>query len=72
MRIDQKAMGQMFQEQDIQMESYYILFGGFTKMPGIGGGGNAVHVDRKQEDGLLRLSYQNNDARFLTLLFKWI
>lgn len=71
-RIDQKAMGQIFQEQEIQMESYYILFGGFTKMPGIGGGGNAVYVDRKQEDGLLRLSYQNNDTRFLTLLFKWI
>lgn len=71
-QVDQKAMDQIFGEQQIQLDSYYILFGGFTKMPGIGGGGNAVYVVRNQKDGLLRLPYQNNDTRFLTLLFKWI
>ncbi len=71
-KVDQKAMNHIFEEQEIQLDSYFILFGGFIKMPGIGGGGNAVYVDKKKEDGLLRLSYQNNDTRFLTLLFKWI
>lgn len=70
--VDQRAMNQIFEEQEIHLDSYFILFGGFIKMPGIGGGGNAVYVDRKQGEGLLRLSYQNNDARFMTLLFKWI
>lgn len=71
-QVDQKAMDQIFGEQQVQLDSYYILFGGFIKMPGIGGGGNAVYVDRNQKDGLLRLPYQNNDTRFLTLLYKWI
>lgn len=71
-KVDQKAMNQIFEEEEIHLDSYFILFGGFIKMPGIGGGGNAVYIDGKQGDGLLRISYQNNDTRFMTLFFKWI
>lgn len=71
-KVNQKAMKEIFQEEEIHLDSYFILFGGFIKMPGIGGGGNAVYVDSSKEDGMLRLTYQNNDTRFLTLLFKWI
>lgn len=70
--VDQEAMNQIFEEQEIHLDSYFILFGGFIKMPGIGGGGNAVYVESGKEEGRLCLSYQNNDTRFLTLLFKWI
>ena len=70
--VDQEAMNQIFEEQEIYLDSYFILFGGYIKMPGIGGGGNAVYVNSGKTDAMLRLSYQNNDTRFFTLLFKWI
>lgn len=70
--VDQKKMKQIFDEQGIVLESYFILFGGYTKLPGIGGGGNAVYVSGRETDESLRLSYQNNDTRFITRLFKWL
>lgn len=70
--VDQKKMKQIFDGQGIVLESYFILFGGYTKLPGIGGGGNAVYVSGRETDERLRLSYQNNDTRFITRLFKWL
>ena len=70
--VDQKQMKQIFNEQGIELETYFILFGGYAKLPGIGGGGNAVYVSGQEADESLRFSYQNNDTRFMTRLFKWL
>lgn len=76
--VDVRAVRELLEAQGEYLESYFLLFGGYMKLPGIGGGGNAVYVrDREREgnrigDSLQRIPYQNNDAEFVTRLFKWI
>lgn len=68
--IRQDAWNQVLKEQGIEEEGYYISFGGYLKLPGVGGGGNAVYVEPGAEKELLVLPYFNNDKVIWTRLFK--
>lgn len=76
--VDVRAVRELLREQGIYLKSYYLLFGGYTKLPGIGGGGNAVYVrdgggeGKQMGDSFQRIPYHDNDTEFMTRLFQWI
>lgn len=49
--IETKAFGEMLAESGSSTEGVYILFGGFMKQPGVGGGGNMVYADLAELTG---------------------
>lgn len=68
--LRKEAWNEILQEQGIEAGDYYICFGGYMKMPGIGGGGNAIYVDGQGEGDLLVIPYYDNDAVLWSRLFK--
>lgn len=68
--IHRDAWQEVLREQGIEDDTYYVGFGGYLKLPGIGGGGNAVYVDAEEEAELLVIPYYDNDAVLWTRLFK--
>ena len=40
------------------------------KLPGVGGGGNAVYVDMNEAEEMMTIPYFNNDTVLWTRLFK--
>lgn len=54
-------MQEMLEECGSSTEGIYILFGGFMKQPGVGGGGNMVYMDVSQLAGdKLEMEYDNH------------
>lgn len=60
--IDRREMNCVLQKYGIQEESFYLGFGGYRKMPGIGGGGSFVYVDYSGQEEELVIPYWNRDA----------
>lgn len=56
--IDRKAMDVLLSEQGINERSFYLGFGGYMKLPGMGGGGCSVYVDYEESQGNLVIPYQ--------------
>lgn len=67
--IHREAWEQVLECNGIQEEIYYISFGGYSKLPGIGGGGNIVTVDSKMKGDLI-ISHINNDKLFWNWVIK--
>ncbi|MDE5866033.1 MAG: transcriptional regulator [Lachnospiraceae bacterium] len=70
--IDRKAMDSILRKYDITENTFYLSFGGYMKIPGIGGGGSIVYVDYSGENGKLIIPYWNRDADIATIIFKRI
>lgn len=70
--IQRDVWQELLQEQGIKEDTYYVSFGGYMKLPGIGGGGNAVYVDAGNEEEVLVIPYFNNDTVLWTWLFKML
>ena len=70
--IDPKAMGRIIQEYGITENTFYLSFGGYMKIPGIGGGGSLVYVDLGGDNEELIIPYRNRDADIATMIFKRI
>ena len=70
--IDRKAMDSILQEYGIADNTFYLSFGGYMKIPGIGGGGSLVYVDFSGENEELIIPYWNRDAEIATIIFKGI
>lgn len=68
--IQRDAWNEILREQGIEEDEYYVGFGGYLKLPGIGGGGNAVYVDAGEQEDLLVIPYYDNDSEFWNRLFK--
>lgn len=68
--INRVALDQVFREKKIEAGHFYISFGGYTKLPGMGGGTNAVYVDYKGTAGDLVIPYQDNEKDPWNWLFK--
>lgn len=68
--IDRKAMDSILQKYDITESAFYLNFGGYMKVPGIGGGGSLVYVDYSGENEELIIPYWNRDADIATIIFK--
>ncbi len=70
--IDRRAMDSILQKYDITESAFYLSFGGYRKIPGIGGGGSLVYVDYSGENEKLIIPYWNRDADIATIFFKRI
>ena len=70
--IDRKAMDSILQQYGIAENTFYLCFGGYMKIPGIGGGGRFVYVDFSGENEELIIPYWNRDAEIATIIFKGI
>ncbi len=70
--IDRKAMDSILQKYGIAENTFYLSFGGYMKIPGIGGGGSLVYVDFSGENEELIIPYWNRDAEIATIIFKGI
>ncbi len=68
--IKRDAWRKVLQEQGVETDTCYVSFGGYLKLPGIGGGGNAVYVDLEEAEEILVIPYFNNDRVLWTRLFK--
>lgn len=70
--IDRKAMDSILQKYGIAENIFYLSFGGYMKIPGIGGGESLVYVDYSGENEELIIPYWNRDADIATIIFKRI
>lgn len=70
--IDRKKLDRILKEQNVNEEMFLVYWGGFSKIPGVGGGGNGIFVDYTEQEGNLVVPYVDNDRDFITWLFKYL
>ena len=70
--VDMNALDQLFQEQGISVNNFFIRFGGYMKLPGFGGGGCAVYVNRNEGGEHKVLPYYNNDKELISVIYKYL
>ncbi|MCM1387418.1 MAG: M56 family metallopeptidase [Bacillus sp. (in: Bacteria)] len=70
--IDRKAMDGILQKYGITENTFYLSFGGYRKIPGLGGGGSLVYVDYGKGNEKLIIPYWNRDADIAARIFKGI
>ena len=63
-------MDNILREQGIEEDTFFIGFGGYLKIPGIGGGMSFVEVDYGGQDEKLVIPYWDNEAFITTIIFK--
>lgn len=68
--IKREAMDQVLNEKKIDAKRFYISFGGYMKLPGMGGGTNAVYVDYEGTSGDLVIPYRDCEKDWWIWLFK--
>lgn len=68
--IERRAMDRVLHEYGIEETDFWILFGGYEKLPGLGGGGSLVHVDYSGQEEKIEFPYQDSDACLTTILYK--
>lgn len=66
--VDTEGLECMLKEINREDEIVFLFFGGFYKIPGIGGGGNGVFVDLEEQTGEQVIPYQDADKN----IFMWI
>lgn len=68
--VDAEGLQSMLKETGREDETVFLFWGGFYKMPGIGGGGNAVFVDLEEQTGDQVIPYQDADKDIFIWLLK--
>lgn len=69
--INPEAWNQVLEANNIEEEFYFVYFGGYMKMPSIGGGGNGIYLDHELAEEEV-IPYYNNDTDIWNLIFKWM
>lgn len=57
--INRDKLDWILAERNVEEETFFLYFGGFSKFPGIGGGGNGVFVEYAETDGDFVIPYIN-------------
>lgn len=70
--ISRALMDKVLEKNHITDKNFFVGFGGYSKLPGIGGGGNAVYVDYSESEGDLTIPYVDNDTDIINKIFKYI
>ena len=70
--MDCAAFRALLPEDAPQYGYYYIMWGGFMKLPGIGGALNSVWVDALSEGPTASVEFQDINKQFYVKLAKWI
>lgn len=70
--VDRVAFDEFLQEKGATGE-IYIVFGGFQKFPGIGGGAYSVlYQEGSDEDGIVRIAYEKPKDDWVTMVIKML
>ncbi|HCM91715.1 MAG TPA: hypothetical protein DIS78_04010 [Lachnospiraceae bacterium] len=69
---DQELFGRILDEHGIDKDYVYISFGGYMKIPGIGGGGNTGMVNTKDYDDIFYLADDSVSNDIMEFLLKII
>ena len=70
--VDCAAFHALLPEDAPQDGSYYIMWGGFMKLPGIGGALNSIWVDAGAEGSTASVAFRDINDQFYVKLAKWI
>ena len=70
--VDCAALRELLPEDALRDGSYYILWGGFMKVPGIGGALNAIWIDASAKGPTASAEFQDVNDLFYVKLAKWI
>ena len=70
--VDCATFRALLPEDAPQDGCYYIMWGGFMKVPGIGGALNSVWVDALSEEPTVSVEFQDINDQFYVKLAKWI
>lgn len=70
--IDRAAMNTLLEKNNIKNKTFYVGFGGYSKLPGIGGGCNAVFVDCTESPGDMTIPYIDAGNDIMNCFFKYI
>lgn len=72
--LDREAFQNVLQENGIDedMDSFWLGFGGYTKLPGIGGNINMVYVNYDDVETKLMIPYNNREDYFWEYVYKYI
>lgn len=68
--VDTEGLQSMLHDIGREDETVFLFWGGFYKMPGIGGGGNGVFVDLEERTGEQVIPYQDADKDIFIWLLK--
>ncbi|MCI9441767.1 MAG: M56 family metallopeptidase [Ruminococcus sp.] len=70
--IESGALQELTRDSGISGENIYIYFGGFYKLPGIGGGGSYAYLETTDSgESIIKLKYIKQEDIFYRIL-KWI
>lgn len=69
--VDREAFDSFLYESNAEGE-IYIVFGGFLKLPGIGGGGYSCLYQNDTEEKTVQISYENHEEDWLIQLYKML
>ena len=70
--VDCAAFRALLPEDAPRDGCYYIMWGGFMKLPGIGGALNSIWVDAGAEGSTASVAFQDINDQFYVKLAKWI
>lgn len=70
--IDKNKLNRLLQERNVDEDIFFVYWGGFSKLPGVGGGGNGILVDYGEQAGDMVLPYTDNDTDWMMRLFKYL
>ena len=70
--VDCAAFRALLPEDAPRDGCYYIMWGGFMKLPGIGGALNSIWVDAGAEGSTASVEFQDINDQFYVKLAKWI
>lgn len=55
-----EELEELLAEKGVEEEEFFVLFGGFMKQPGIGGGGDYIYVERAAlDEGITKIEYEH-------------
>ncbi len=70
--INREKIDHIFSERNIEEEIFFLFFGGYSKIPGFGGGGNGVFVEYEEQEGDLVIPYIDDNSDWRNRLFKYL
>ena len=70
--IDMDKLHPMLPAKSLDEDWLFLSWGGYLKLPGMGGAGNGVFIDEPKATGKIRIPYINNEKDLDVQLIKWM
>ena len=70
--INNQAFGKTVGSNGAKQKIYYVYWGGYMKLPGIGGAMNSISIEKLDKGEKTYVSYENAEESFIIKLIKWL